>query len=143
MPFLLLKQIDLSGEVCIQEVFKYLSSDEHRTRAIAAEIKNAFTQGRKTLVLTERTARLDAILTALVSEIPAPFVLHGRLSKKQRAAVIAELDALSPGAPRVLLATGKLVGEDFDYPPLDTLVLAIPIPRKGCSSTLAVSLCKC
>ncbi len=131
VPFLLANQIDLSGEVGIQEVFKYLSSDEHRTRTIAAEIKNAFEQGRKTLVLTERTAHLDAILTALVGKIPAPFVLHGRLSKKQRAAVIAELDALSPGAPRVLLATGKLVGEGFDHPPLDTLVLAMPISWKG------------
>ena len=53
------------------------------------------------------------------------------MSKKQRAAVIAELDALPPGAPRVLLATGKLVGEGFDHPPLDTLVLAMPVSWKG------------
>ena len=69
------------------------------------------------LVLTERTEHLDAIKTALDGQVPAPFVLHGRMSKKQRAALIAELEALPPDAPRVLLATGKLVGEGFDHPP--------------------------
>ena len=34
------------------------------------------------------------------------------------------------GAPRVLLTTGKLIGEGFDHPPHDTLVLAMPISWK-------------
>jgi superfamily II DNA or RNA helicase len=45
--------------------------------------------------------------------------------------VFAELDALEESAPRVLLATGRLIGEGFDHPPLDTLVLAMPISWKG------------
>jgi superfamily II DNA or RNA helicase len=57
--------------------------------------------------------------------------LHGRMSKKQRIALTDELAALPPDVSRVLLATGKLIGEGFDHPPLDTLVLAMPISWKG------------
>ena len=64
-------------------------------------------------------------------EIENGLVLHGRLSKKQRTAVFTELDALDESVPRVLLATGRLIGEGFDHPPLDTLVLAMPISWKG------------
>ena len=131
LPQMVYKSIDLPQEAPIQEVFRHIASDEDRTSAIASEIAVAFNLGRKVLVLTERTDHLDAILAALNVMLPPPFVLHGRMSKKQRAALIKELDELPPDAPRVLLATGKLVGEGFDHPPLDTLVLAMPISWKG------------
>src|SRR5690606_13195603 len=113
-------RIDLPTTAGIQDVFRHLSNDLARTEAIAAEVTMAFQQGRKVLVLTERTEHLHSIFLALTAQLPPPFVLHGRMSKKQRAALIAELDALEPQAPRILLATGKLVGEGFDHPPLDT-----------------------
>jgi superfamily II DNA or RNA helicase len=124
-------RIDVPRDAGIQEVFRHLANDQARTEAIAAEVAAAFDQGRKVLVLTERTEHLDAIRLALAAQGPAPWVLHGRMSRKQRAALIAELDALPPEAPRILLATGRLVGEGFDHPPLDTLVLALPISWKG------------
>jgi superfamily II DNA or RNA helicase len=124
-------RIDLPSEAGIQDVFRHLANDQDRTSAIAAEIQEAFSQGRKVLLLTERTEHLDAIHAALDGHEPAPFVLHGRMSRKQRGALIAQLDALPPDAPHILLATGKLVGEGFDHPPLDTLVLAMPVSWKG------------
>jgi superfamily II DNA or RNA helicase len=124
-------QINLAQDARIQDVFHHIANDDDRTTAIATEIESAFKQGRKVLVLTERFEHLDAIEAALKNNIAPLFVLHGRLSKKQRFALITSLDALAPDAPRVLLATGKLVGEGFDHPPLDTLILAMPVSWKG------------
>ena len=131
MPQFIESLIALPAEAGIQDVFRHLAQDAARTAAIASAITDAFRQGRKVLALTERTEHIDAIRAALADQVPEPFVLHGRMSKKQRAALIAALDALSPDVPRVLLATGKLVGEGFDHPPLDTLVLAMPVSWKG------------
>lgn len=124
-------RIDLATDAGIQDVFRHLANSQARTEAIAAKVHEAVQQGRKVLVLTERTEHLDAIKIALASLQPTPFVLRGRMSKKQRDALVADLEALPPDAPRVLLSTGKLVGEGFDHPPLDTLVLAMPISWKG------------
>lgn len=115
----------------IQDVFLQVCSDAERIDKIVTEVEVAFGQGRKVLLLTERTDHLSAIEERLVGRVENLFTLHGRLSKKQRAALIGELEALSPDAPRVILATGKLVGEGFDHPALDTLVLAMPVSWKG------------
>jgi len=115
----------------IQDVFRYLANDQARTKVVAEEIMRAFGQGRKVLVLTERTEHLHAILRALDGAVTPPFVLHGRMTKKLRSSVIAELNSLPEDAPRILLATGKLVGEGFDHPALDTLVLAMPVSWRG------------
>ena len=131
VPHTLTAGIDLPGDARIQDVFRHLSIDTHRTSAIAATIVNAYREGRKVLVLTERTEHLHAIAAVLAGVVDTLFTLHGRMPKKQRVALIDELNGLSPDSPRVLLSTGKLIGEGFDHPPLDTLVLAMPISWKG------------
>lgn len=115
----------------IQEVFRVLAADMRRNRLIAADVMAAYREGRKILVLTERTEHLQFLRNMLGDEVVHCFVLHGRLAKKERAAILAELTALDGVTPRVLLATGRLIGEGFDHPPLDTLVLTMPISWKG------------
>ena len=131
VPRFLHTRIDVPQEAGIQEVFRHLANGPERTAVIADEIRRTYNEGRKVLVLTERTEHLDDLVAILSAQVPSPFVLHGRMSKKLRATVISNLDALSPDAPRVLLATGKLIGEGFDHPPLDTLILAMPISWRG------------
>jgi superfamily II DNA or RNA helicase len=122
---------EISPDCGIQEVFRILTNDPERNRRVPQDALNAYREGRKILVLTERTAHLELLRKTLGDEIEHCFMLHGRLSKKQRAATLNELYGLEDDSPRILLATGRLIGEGFDHPPLDTLILAMPISWKG------------
>ncbi|WP_411875858.1 TOTE conflict system archaeo-eukaryotic primase domain-containing protein [Vulcanococcus limneticus] len=121
----------LPTDLPIQELMRRLAEDQHRTERIVAEALACWGEGRKLLLLSERTDHITAIAAALTEQVANLFLLHGRLSARQRSATLAALAALPPDAPRIVLATGRLVGEGFDHPPLDTLLLAIPVSWKG------------
>lgn len=115
----------------IQEVFRQLTADQRRNDQICADVCAAYERGRRMLVLTERTEHVAALQQALTGKIDNLFVLHGRMGKKDRGRALKALNGLAPENPRVLLATGRLIGEGFDHPPLDTLVLAMPVSWRG------------
>lgn len=130
-PQRLTAAVAVAADAPIQTVFAHLAQDTPRTDMIAAAIRDQFGQGRKVLVLTERTDHLESLQKTLDHAVQPLIVMHGRLAKKARAAELAALDALADDAPRVVLATGRLIGEGFDHPALDTLVLAMPVAWKG------------
>lgn len=115
----------------IQELMRRLAEDPRRTERIVEEALACWGDGRSLLLLSERTDHITTIAAALAGEVPNLFLLHGRLSARQRSATLAALEALPPDAPRIVLATGRLVGEGFDHPPLNTLLLAMPVSWKG------------
>jgi superfamily II DNA or RNA helicase len=113
----------------IQKVFKVLSNDSERNERIVEDVKRAYRENRNILVLTERTDHLLLLAEAIKAAVPSCFVLHGRMTQKNRKLVLEQFDK-AEGA-RVLLSTGRLIGEGFDKPILDTLFLALPISWKG------------
>lgn len=123
--------INLPIDASIQDVFQHVANNQSRNHLILDAINEALNHNRKVLVLTERTEHAEALYDALQFNHAHHFLLHGRLSKKKRAEIMAQLEQLSDDAPRVLVATGKLVGEGFDHPALDTLILAMPISWSG------------
>lgn len=131
LPRFLRSQVAVPADAGIQDVFRRLAEDPSRTAAIVSEIVAAFKAGRKALVLTERTDHLHIIERALGDSIGNLYTLHGRMARKDREAIFARLESLDGDSPRVLLATGRLIGEGFDHPPLDTLLLAMPISWRG------------
>jgi superfamily II DNA or RNA helicase len=121
----------LPTDLPIQELMRRLAEDPRRTERIVEEALTCWGDGRSLLLLSERIDHITTIAAALAGEVPNLFLLHGRLSARQRSATLAALEALPPDAPRSVLATGRLVGEGFDHPPLNTLLLAMPVSWKG------------
>ncbi len=115
----------------IQGIFQQLADSVERSQRIIEDVMLAYRAGRSIIVLTERTEHLDKLERALTGQIENLFALHGRMPRKQRATLLEALEALPGDAPRALLATGRLIGEGFDHPPLDTLMLAMPVSWKG------------
>ena len=119
----------------IQEVFKRLAEDKERNRMIAEDVKEACSEGRNILVLSQRCDHLGALAEELEKISQSYFVLHGRMGTKKRRQVMIEFDEKE--GPKVLLSTGSLIGEGFDKPVLDSLFLALPISWKGTLSQYA------
>ena len=115
----------------ITVIYKDLIADEQRTQQIVGDVNAALARGRNCLVLTNWTAHLDALATALRSLGHDPVILRGGMGAKDRAAALARLRPLPAGPPLLVVATGPYAGEGFDCPPLDTLFLAAPIAQKG------------
>ena len=123
--------VHLSSDVPVQEVFKSLVDNASRNKLIADDVIAVYREGRKVLVLTERTAHLEALKCLIENEVGKLFILHGRIPKGKRRKIHNALALLDPETPHVILATGRLVGEGFDHPQLNTLVLAMPVSWKG------------
>jgi superfamily II DNA or RNA helicase len=122
---------NLPSDLPVQELMRRLAEDQGRSDQIVAAALNAWQEGRNVLLLSERTNHITAIASALEPQVNALFVLHGRLGPRKRYATLAALEALPPDTPRIVVATGRLVGEGFDHPPLDTLLLAMPVSWRG------------
>jgi superfamily II DNA or RNA helicase len=119
------------GPAGIQAQFGFLASHADRTRLIVQDVAELVTGGAHPLVLTERVEHLAALQEALSEKIPQLIVLKGGEGVKVRRALAARLAALGDQEPWAVLATGRYIGEGFDEPRLDALVLAMPISWKG------------
>ena len=115
----------------IQEVYTALVNDEQRTDLIVSDVVSAIEEGRFPLLLTERTDHLQLLLEKLLRRVPNVFVMKGGMGKKQREALASEISAVPADQPRLIVATGRYVGEGFDDARLDTLFLAMPISWRG------------
>jgi len=58
-------------------------------------------------------------------------ILKGGMGKKQRTAINDQLKAIPDQEERLILATGRYIGEGFDDARLDTLFLVMPISWRG------------
>lgn len=123
--------VDKVGKVPIQQIYAELARDERRNDLIFDDILAALDAGHSPLLITERKEHLAYFADRLSRFAKNIITLHGGMGTKQRCQRITTLRQIPDGTERVLIATGRYLGEGFDDARLDTLFLAMPISWKG------------
>jgi superfamily II DNA or RNA helicase len=121
----------------IHEVYSTLASDENRNSMIVGDVLQAVRSGRSPIVLTERREHLSILSDRLSAETQNVFELKGGMGQKQRKTLAERLACLPEDESRIIVATGRYIGEGFDDARLDTLFLALPVSWRGTLSQYA------
>ena len=121
----------LEDRLSIATLYKYLSEDEIRNNLIVEDICKAVNTGRTPIILTNRTAHVSVLAEKLKATIKNVISLTGAGTTREKREAMQRLQTIPDSEQLVIVATGKYIGEGFDYPRLDTLFLALPISWKG------------
>lgn len=114
-----------------QRLCAALAADEARNELIVGDVVASVREGRSPLLLTERTDHLRLLAGRLSGVVPHVIALQGGMGRKELAATLARAAEAADRDGRVVIATGKYIGEGFDDPRLDTLFLTMPISWRG------------
>jgi len=129
--FVALRDPEPDRRLEFQRLYQGLVDDAERNRRICADVVDAVGTGRSPLVLTERNEHLERLEAGIVGHVAHVITLKAGLGKKQRIALAERLASVPPDEGRVILATGKHIGEGFDDPRLDVLFLTLPVSWRG------------
>ncbi len=108
-----------------------LSESELRNTLIIDDVRHSITQGRTPVILTSRTSHVEILAEMLKPHISNVIKLTGEGTAKNKREALQKLYDIPHDTSLVIVATGKYIGEGFDYPRLDTLFLALPVSWKG------------
>jgi superfamily II DNA or RNA helicase len=115
----------------IQEVYSLLSADDERNHLIVQDVVAAAQARRFPVLLTERREHVEVLASLLAPHIPSVIAMRGGMGKRQRQQLAEQIASLQADQPRVIVATGRYLGEGFDNDQLDTLFLTLPISWRG------------
>lgn len=117
--------------ISIQEIYRALINDEARNARILDDVTAALKEGRTPVLLTERKDHLEYFVEQLRHDVRHLVVLQGGMSAEKRRETASQLASTPDNAGRLIVATGRYIGEGFDDAQLDTLFLAMPVSWKG------------
>ena len=126
-----LTEADPDRQLQFHALNQELLADEDRNRMICDDVREALRNGRSPLLLTERKEHLKTLASHLEPHVKNVVTLCGGRGTKATRAVANQLATIPEDEDRVLLATGRYIGEGFDDSRLDTLFLTLPVSWRG------------
>lgn len=115
----------------INAAFALISKSSVRNEMILDDVRACVVKGHTPVILTKHKEHAKYLFDHLQDAAEHVFLLYGDNSEKENAENQRKLREVPGGQSVILVATGQKIGEGFDYPRLDTLMLAAPVSFAG------------
>lgn len=129
--FTLPKSLQDHKSAPFHKIYSALMNDEKRNTMIITDVLQAMSEKRSPVILTERRQHLAYLADRLSSKIQNVIVFKGGMGSKRIRLLKERLESIPDDEERLILATGRYLGEGFDDARLDTLFLTLPISWRG------------
>lgn len=129
--FVFVVPTNVNTKISFNQLYDEVQKDSSRNRMICEDVLNSLKRGRSPIILTERNEHLITLAEMLRPKVKNLIVLRGKMSRKDIDEANERLKSISDDEERLILASGKYVGEGFDDARLDTLFLTMPVSWQG------------
>lgn len=109
------------------EAYEILRQNTVRDEQILSDVKECIAAGRTPVILSRYKDHAERLYEQIKEYADKVFLMTGNNSKKEHKQIREQLQRTDPQETLVLIATGSLIGEGFDFPRLDTLFMATPV----------------
>lgn len=113
------------------EAYEIIHNNDVRDEQIIEDVKNCVATGRTPVVLSRYKDHSKKFYERLKSCADHVFLMTDNNSKKEHRKILEQMHQVDKNESLILIATGSLVGEGFDFPRLDTLFMATPVSFRG------------
>ena len=121
----------ITGKMHPNEAYDIIHNNDLRDEQIVDDVKNCVSEGRTPVVLSRYKDHSEKLYKRLKSYADYVFLMTGNNSKKEHRKIFEQMRQVGNDESMILVATGSLVGEGFDFPRLDTLFMATPVSFRG------------
>lgn len=115
----------------VMEANRAVIECESRNEQIIADVENCIQNGRTPLVLTKYKEHAELLYQRLQGKADHVYLLQGGGSRKAKDKMRIQMRAISDAESIVLVAIDKYIGEGFNFPRLDTMMLTMPAAAEG------------
>ena len=115
----------------ITKSYEFIAKSEGRNAQIAGDVIKCVVDGRSPIVLCREKEHCRLLYELLRDKADHVFLVYGDNKDRENKELLNQLKAVSDTQSIILIATGSKIGEGFDCPRLDTLMLAAPVSYEG------------
>ncbi len=115
----------------INQAYSLIAENSDRNDMIVRDVKESIQSGHTPVILTRYKEHAKLLYDQLLKAADKIFLLYGDNTDKQNAEIRSELKEVPDDQTMILIATGQKIGEGFDFPRLDVLMLAAPVSFEG------------